>query len=467
MSDPILPRPARKRTAHNLSRIEIVMVLACLAAAAALVLGYRRHQALERLQAALEEVDRATPRWRLADIEAQREEVPDEDNAAPVADTAAKRLPGNWDPYRLDRYFPIAPNIRLSSTATRKLDEELQALEPALAVAMRLERLPRGRFSHASPQDDVKILLKAQVQLPRVAVLLYHEVLRQMQAGRTNEAVRACLAGLNLARAIGDEPNAVSQTIRIRCTLLACRAAQRLLGQAVLDLSDLQRLQQAFAAEIAPNLVHIGLQGEQALRHALLEAIEAGDKPTTALLNGNLSEPPWTMKFLTELDRGDVLAIHPHYFTLMAPRVEASLLPLHEQEKANRALDAACRAVPTNLGLVMTLVPWVRTYSQTCVYHHAVLRCLTAALAAESYHRAHGSWPASLESLLTQLPAGASLDPFDGRPLRFKHLADGLVIYTLGPDHRDNGGRLDPANLNRRGTDVGIRLWDVAQRGVP
>jgi hypothetical protein len=36
--------------------------------------------------------------------------------------------------------------------------------------------------------------------------------------------------------------------------------------------------------------------------------------------------------------------------------------------------------------------------------------------------------------------AAVPTDPFDGKPLRFKPLANGYVIYSVGDDRRDNGG---------------------------
>jgi hypothetical protein len=94
----------------------------------------------------------------------------------------------------------------------------------------------------------------------------------------------------------------------------------------------------------------------------------------------------------------------------------------------------------------------------------AKLRCAAVALALERYRRDHGNWPKSLEVLtpapLTQVPA----DPFDGKPLRLRRLDDGAVVYSIGPDGEDNGGRLDLPQQGAAGTDLGFRLWDVGQR---
>ena len=62
----------------------------------------------------------------------------------------------------------------------------------------------------------------------------------------------------------------------------------------------------------------------------------------------------------------------------------------------------------------------------------ASLRTTQAGLWAESYRSEHGQLPNALPSNL--------IDPFDGQPLRYKRLAKGYVIYSVGEDGIDNGG---------------------------
>ncbi len=62
--------------------------------------------------------------------------------------------------------------------------------------------------------------------------------------------------------------------------------------------------------------------------------------------------------------------------------------------------------------------------------------------------------------LLREVPA----DPFDGKPLRCKRTADGLMVYSVGPDGEDNGGKINRKNAKEKGSDMGFQLWDVGKR---
>ena len=59
------------------------------------------------------------------------------------------------------------------------------------------------------------------------------------------------------------------------------------------------------------------------------------------------------------------------------------------------------------------------------------------------------------------------VDPYDGKPLRLKRMPDGLLIYSVGPDGKDNGGTIDPEQPYSPGSDMGLRLWDIDSRRQP
>jgi hypothetical protein len=63
----------------------------------------------------------------------------------------------------------------------------------------------------------------------------------------------------------------------------------------------------------------------------------------------------------------------------------------------------------------------------------ALLRVARAALAIERYRLATARLPDTL-------PDSTPLDPYTGQPLRYKQLAKGYVVYSVGEDGKDDGG---------------------------
>lgn len=69
---------------------------------------------------------------------------------------------------------------------------------------------------------------------------------------------------------------------------------------------------------------------------------------------------------------------------------------------------------------------------------HAQEDELLAGADALAYKAQHGAWPDRLEQIERYPP----IDPFIGRPLKYRRLPDGFVIYSLGPSGRDDGGQI-------------------------
>ncbi len=69
-------------------------------------------------------------------------------------------------------------------------------------------------------------------------------------------------------------------------------------------------------------------------------------------------------------------------------------------------------------------------------------RLLQAALALRACKLEHGSYPASLASLVPSYLPDVPYDPFAPKgPLRYRRQGSGYRLYSVGPDGRDNGGQ--------------------------
>jgi hypothetical protein len=141
--------------------------------------------------------------------------------------------------------------------------------------------------------------------------------------------------------------------------------------------------------------------------------------------------------------------------------VEIARLPTHEQQRQIEQWEKAIPEAPPLARLLLVAGPKL---VEGCQHSRARLSCAVAAVAAERYRRRQGRWPDSLEALVPGQLARVPADPYDGRPLRYRRHAEGVVVYAVGPDRQDNGGTLDDKNPGRAGTDVGFRLWEVSRR---
>lgn len=122
-----------------------------------------------------------------------------------------------------------------------------------------------------------------------------------------------------------------------------------------------------------------------------------------------------------------------------------------------------------NRGGINGVLAAVSIFRQTLVPDLLVYdRGSQVAVAIERYRRAHdGAVPATLNELIPRFLQTIPEDPVLGEPLRFRALPDGYVVYSVGPDGKDDGGtqlRQTPMGAKYfqtafpSGADMGIRV---------
>ena len=99
--------------------------------------------------------------------------------------------------------------------------------------------------------------------------------------------------------------------------------------------------------------------------------------------------------------------------------------------------------------LIPSLTAYVLLGARDCARLHLAL----AAIAAERYRLKHGSLPESLDALVPNFLEAIPMDPFDGKPVRYKRLEKGYCLYSIGENLVDDGGKGRPKK-NERPLDI-------------
>jgi hypothetical protein len=67
---------------------------------------------------------------------------------------------------------------------------------------------------------------------------------------------------------------------------------------------------------------------------------------------------------------------------------------------------------------------------------------IMVALALEAYRRGHGgTYPTSLDQLVPALLPAVPEDPCDGKPVRYRLIDGRPIVYSVGMDGDDDGGK--------------------------
>jgi hypothetical protein len=63
-----------------------------------------------------------------------------------------------------------------------------------------------------------------------------------------------------------------------------------------------------------------------------------------------------------------------------------------------------------------------------------------AAIALKRYHLRHKKYPNNLGELVPEFVSDVPIDYIDGQPLRYRRDGDQFVLWSIGPDGKDDGG---------------------------
>jgi len=110
---------------------------------------------------------------------------------------------------------------------------------------------------------------------------------------------------------------------------------------------------------------------------------------------------------------------------------------------------------------------WTPRVPLSAACTRAKLRSAAAAMAALRFRNDHGRLPASLDELVPEYMAEMPVDPFSGKPLLFRLLDDGLIIYSISENRTDDAGK---GYILGRGTaadgdDHGFSIWTGSPEG--
>jgi hypothetical protein len=280
--------------------------------------------------------------------------------------------------------------------------------------------------------------------------------------------MESCRAGLVAARSIGREPCLIAALIRFAGQAIAVNSVERTLAQTEPPAAQLEAMQQLLALEMEAPVLLDAMRGERAGDDQLLMALQSGKLKMSSFMGGLRSGgrngfEDWLLDYLPIAVGGG----RADFLKLMNKNVEAARQSADKQGAAFAENEKESKN--SSSVYVRLLLPACCKVSSANCRVHAQMQCAMVGLAAERYRIKHGEWPAALADLCKEgLLSAVPVDPFDGRPLRYKALPDGVLIYSVGTDGEDNGGTIDRERLVGPGLDLGFQLWNVpARRQAP
>ncbi|MFA5393919.1 MAG: ABC transporter permease [Candidatus Ratteibacteria bacterium] len=388
-------------------------------------------------------------------IEAAPKPVPDRENAALIYEEAFKLLEGKGT----DRHNKYSEKERELSNAFKGLDysnffqwkiEDKQRIfqiagenKPAYLFIKKATQVPACRFPlDYTAGNNMEFPYHTPIRLLRG--ILIARTITEAEQGNYNAAVDDLLSGVQMAEHLSTEPDTMSfsfynGTINTFLKIL----------QGIYDRTDLNQPQ---LIRIAKKLDSI--PGRESAVHAATG--ERACFPMSAfrmLISPRANETFWGAA--PPYYAGPVLFFYRTLGNLNHKHDYIVFLRLSEQqlnllEKPYYQTKDVFRGFERNLKRLSRYAPFTvmfdRYYGQAFSLPIANLEALQdlakIVTALKRYKLTHGQYPKDLAELRPDFISELPIDPFTGRDFIYKQEGKGFILYSLGENGVDNGGKI-------------------------
>ncbi len=335
----------------------------------------------------------------------------------------------------------------------------LREVEPALKTLRQALNYPHMRMVDwdAAEENPAAILFPHFSRFREFARLLCAEGLWRKRQGDIDGAIESIMTALKLVRRMDDEPLLIGFLVQGAIFAITVNGLQRILEDADASPQTYRSLVAELKAwDIDRNFVRT-LQGERVFSITACQwAQKASLRELQELMNESSNTPQinlsmWLSGKRTFIAQNELVMLRYHEALLSlarkgAPYDWASLERLEKQwqEEVDRPAPSlslgALKLAWDNKALAKLLFfTWSRAMQRAASFH-ALQRLSQVAVALRLYRHKHGRYPETLQELVPKYLPSLPVDPFDGKPLRYKRLADGFKVWSVGIDMKDDGG---------------------------
>ena len=422
----------KKRTVKILTGIAIVVVVLGLIYAIAVSVSSAK---LRRVYADLKKDDRP---MEPADVIPPK--VPDTENAALLYESAALLLKAQptTDNNLLEHLGDLSNTLIKESLESDKLAELKQLIgqdvvTQALSIVKQGTRRDSCRFD-LNYDDGLNTLLPHLSDLRNLARILCAKAYHEAKIGNPDTAWDLLTTQLKFADALRTEPVLISKLVRIQMIRLSCDTIKKLCEIAppnTQQASDIRSLLKDFD-DIQP-LIH-SIDAERLLIGEWVFNLTKDELYKTGMENIQKDADGLIYKliFFGITFKPLFLADHAAYLRFMHEGARFIEQPYSREE--GEIMEKGVQKKRYIVTRILT--PAVFRVKEIHCQMTAQLRIVQAGLALLQYKQTENTFPATLDTL--KLPN--INDPFSDGLLLYKTEGQGFVLYSVGPDQKDNDG---------------------------
>lgn len=329
---------------------------------------------------------------------------------------------------------------RLTEEQLQSARSVLKENRKALALFRRAATLTESRYpillnSLAAPDFDHLGKAKTAAQILRMEAAVATE------DGNSQAATDAINCIFAAGRSLSSEPLLISQLTKYALDTIGVLTLQATANHLAFSESNLIQLQASLLSADDPESASLALMGERAQFIGHLQNPQAWAVANSRGANVTIDDsvPQALLNPLVRLTFKRDMRFGIDAFT-----TNIAFARLPDPQRFNSRTNANAMAQRASSGyyiLTALVLPAVEKVFTRDASHRAQARTALAAMSVERFRLDNaGSLPEQLSAVVPAYLGSLPVDPYDGKPVRYKRTKDGYVVYCIGPDQKDDGG---------------------------
>jgi len=372
--------------------------------------------------------------------------IPDDENAAVLYGKvfefmATKQATEDWV---VIGTFPI--ERKKDPTVWKKAAEILPRFRNVIALIEQAQKRPKCRFP-VKWEQGFSVQFRHLAPMRRLAQLLRAQALIDAKAGKMDEALRSTGFAFKLSDSLKDEPNLISQLVRISVVGIAARTFTDVLEYGGIDESQARRLYGTLSGINMDTSMVTAMRGERVFGILAFQEVRKNGP-----LGKELQEAGSLLRLVHTWFWRPMLYADERYFLRMTDSaVRRVSLPYWEFSKHP---DPYRDQEPPKYAFLSGMIVPVYTRARNAADRaQAQIAGSQIVLALEAHKDRYGGYPASLDELKARLGWAIPEDPFSGNDFIYKPQGNGILLYSIGGNLKDDGARKYSSYVTRKGDE--------------
>ncbi len=357
--------------------------------------------------------------------------VPDSRNAYYVYEAAtdcfiySKPEDNSWGDWAYD---VEKPDFDPAAAGADKIIEQNTSALKLLHKAADMERC-YFETDYFNPSYDIPSLLDARNAANLIALSA-----RCHAANKNPDAAMADISAIRaLAKHIGTTPNLISAMISLSISGIGDQTFENILGSMHPNYDKM-------TIDSYPHIIDVN--------SVLWRAFKMEEAIALNLMSACFNEENFSNVFFdtTGLTFFDLFSVYIRIF-MVPPDIDYYCSTIHELQQTARKPYYKTRSIIAAMnpnkyhGLFSgIMMPSLKNCKDASDRTLVLQQISCTALGAVHYYKENRQFPKTLNELVPEYISSVPQDPFNGKPIKLKSVNDGLVLYSVGSNGKDDGG---------------------------